>query len=163
MKKTIAVIALLTIAHYVNAQWESQNPKPSDSPLYDIQFIDENHGWAVGEYGTILHSSNGGKGWVEQYCNEGFQMGYFTFLSVHFIDLDNGWAVGRYGNEYVVANTSNGGAWWMLTGGGGYTFLDVVFTDTDNGCVTATSTEGDGYILHSGNGGISWDVKHSAI
>jgi photosystem II stability/assembly factor-like uncharacterized protein len=143
------------------AQWAFQNPFPTNAVLHDIQFVDDNYGWAVGEYGTILHSSDGGLSWEEQHSCEGFQTGYFTFLKVHFIDHNNGWAVGRQGDGYVVAQTSNGGSAWFLSGGGEYVFHDVAFTNPYNGCVIAISATGDGSILHSDNGGVTWDVQYS--
>jgi photosystem II stability/assembly factor-like uncharacterized protein len=31
--------------------------------LRSINFLDENNGWIVGGYGTILHTTDGGKTW----------------------------------------------------------------------------------------------------
>jgi photosystem II stability/assembly factor-like uncharacterized protein len=39
--------------------WTLQN-SGTNSSLYDIFFLDNNNGWAVGENGTILHTINGG-------------------------------------------------------------------------------------------------------
>lgn len=35
-------------------------------PLYDLQFVDDLRGWAVGELGTILATSDGGQTWTRQ-------------------------------------------------------------------------------------------------
>ena len=35
----------------------------TDRNLNDIYFMDSNFGWAVGSYGTILHTTNGGLDW----------------------------------------------------------------------------------------------------
>lgn len=32
-------------------------------PLMDIWFVDEKHGWAVGAFGTLVQTSNGGQSW----------------------------------------------------------------------------------------------------
>ena len=37
-----------------------------DPIFYDIEFADEQHGWIVGEFGTIRHTTDGGQTWVEQ-------------------------------------------------------------------------------------------------
>ena len=37
-----------------------------NTPLKRITFVDETHGWAVGDFGTILHTSDGGQTWIEQ-------------------------------------------------------------------------------------------------
>ncbi len=36
----------------------------SAPPLMDIWFRDENTGWAVGAFGTVVHTSNGGQSWL---------------------------------------------------------------------------------------------------
>jgi len=41
------------------ANWISQNT-PFASTLYNIYFIDKNTGWAVGSFGTIIKTTNGG-------------------------------------------------------------------------------------------------------
>jgi len=164
MKKITLFLAITLSSMVIFAQWEFQNPEPGNAVLNDIQFVDENNGWAVGEFGTILHTADGGVNWEEQNSSAGFQMGDYAFLSVCFIDLNNGWAVGSHYDGYIVAKTTNGGNLWTLGGcsdGGG--FIDVVFTDPDNGWVIENSTEGDGSILHSENGGISWNGQYSIV
>ncbi|QDU31843.1 Ycf48-like protein precursor [Anatilimnocola aggregata] len=37
------------------------------APLHSLTFIDENRGWAVGSFGTILHTRDGGKSWRPQH------------------------------------------------------------------------------------------------
>src|SRR5713226_9442412 len=34
--------------------------------LYDTQFIDANEGWAVGVFGAVYHTTDGGKHWQQQ-------------------------------------------------------------------------------------------------
>jgi photosystem II stability/assembly factor-like uncharacterized protein len=41
------------------SSWTLQNSN-TNNLLYDIFFLDNNHGWAVGANGTILHTNNGG-------------------------------------------------------------------------------------------------------
>ena len=47
------------------ANWE-ENYSIIDIELNDIQFIDDNTGWAVGENGIVLRTTNGGVTWVEK-------------------------------------------------------------------------------------------------
>jgi len=40
---------------------------PYDDPvLYGVRFVDNQHGWVVGEFGRIWATDNGGKSWSEQ-------------------------------------------------------------------------------------------------
>lgn len=45
--------------------WSAQRTG-SPIPLNDVQFVDSDHGWAVGEMGTILATSDGGRTWTAQ-------------------------------------------------------------------------------------------------
>jgi hypothetical protein len=66
MKKIVFVFSfLLTISFQINAQWEWQNPLPQGNTLKSICFINTNVGWAVGEYGTIWETTNGGVTFIE--------------------------------------------------------------------------------------------------
>lgn len=40
--------------------WQWQNPYPRPFDLYSITFVDDQHGWAVGDEGTILATYDGG-------------------------------------------------------------------------------------------------------
>jgi len=45
--------------------WINQsNPTPTFG-LYDVYFIDDNNGWAVGSSGVILRTTNGGDEWLQ--------------------------------------------------------------------------------------------------
>ena len=50
MKKLtlFTLLALFITTLSVNAQWELQNPLPTDVLLNDVYFIDSINGWAVG-------------------------------------------------------------------------------------------------------------------
>jgi photosystem II stability/assembly factor-like uncharacterized protein len=78
--------------------WVSQNT-PTTSPLYDIKFINENLGWAVG-YGVILKTIDGGTNWI-------WSFGGFAHKSLCFINQNTGWVVGASGK---IFKTTDGGA-----------------------------------------------------
>lgn len=42
----------------------------NDLPLSSICFVDDTHGWAVGSMGTILHTHDGGRTWINQRARE---------------------------------------------------------------------------------------------
>jgi len=81
--------------------WYWQNPLPQGNNLHDVFFPFSNIGWAVGDYGTILYSDNGGASWVLQ--NSGTKN---PLYSVYFTDAYNGWVVGLYG---TILHTTDGG------------------------------------------------------
>lgn len=94
---------------YVNVGvWSKVQQANIVNDLYDVFFINENRGWAVGYNGTIINSTNGGTAWTFQ--NSGTAR---TLNSVFFVDQLTGWAVGQYG---TILKTTNGGLSWNQIG-----------------------------------------------
>lgn len=88
-----------------------------DPVLYDVQFLDRNLGWVVGEFGNVYHTTDGGETWGQQQESLIGSAGLFnaldlpTFFGVHFIDAENGLAAGLEGR---VARTRDGGKNWAF-------------------------------------------------
>jgi hypothetical protein len=104
---------------------------------WDIQFIDNMHGWMIGD-GT-LYTDDGGLNWERISSGFGF--------SIHFINDNQGWMTNHWGR---ISHTVDGGYTWqqqnILTS---YSLYDICFTDENNGWAV-----GDyGIILHTNNGG----------
>jgi photosystem II stability/assembly factor-like uncharacterized protein len=86
----------------------------ADPVLYDVQFVDRQSGWIVGEFGKIYHTADGGQTWADQ---EQTLLGAEvidvldlpTFFGVRFIDTQNGVAAGLDGK---IARTRDGGQTW---------------------------------------------------
>jgi len=47
----------------VQAQWIAQNSGTNQN-LYDIEFLNEKTGWAVGDAGVVIKTTNGGTNWL---------------------------------------------------------------------------------------------------
>ena len=63
IKKTIILIILtLSISIYGSKNWRKVS-KASYPPLSDVFFLNENIGWIVGDFGTILKTMDGGYTW----------------------------------------------------------------------------------------------------
>jgi len=141
------------------AQWELVNPKPINAILYDIQFINDSCGWAIGEFGSIQHSSNGGISWEVRYRGEELWEN-LKLNALYFIDIDNGWVVGTHkinGDKGIILHTSDGGINWESQSSGNYpgSFNDVTFVDELNGWIVGEV----GHILKTNNGGVNW-ISH---
>jgi hypothetical protein len=85
-------------------------------------------GWAVGEWGTVLSTVDGGKTWTSR------ETGLWEdFTSVAFTDAYHGWIVGSYGTLMV---TSDGGKHWAKHSTGTLNDLvGVAFTDPSHGWI----------------------------
>lgn len=67
MKTIVSFCALLLAAVVASGQgWEWQNPLPQGHDLRAVRFLDGANGWAVGDEGTILHTTDGGSTWEVQ-------------------------------------------------------------------------------------------------
>lgn len=116
--------------------------------LRSIFFTDINTGYAVGFYGTILKTTNGGLNWIHQIIGTNENL-----YSVHFIG-QTGYAVGGTMTP-TIAKTTNGGTNWELQQfSWTYQLGSVFMTDS----VTAHAS---GYrrMLKTTNGGINWNVQ----
>jgi len=129
---------------------------PFLASLFAIDFVDEKNGWIVGDYGTILRTTDGGQNWEKQKSGIPSLLllsGTFPLLmDVKFIDPLKGWAVGESG---TILHTSDGGNTWKIQESGiSYLLNGVTFTDGLNGWVI-----GYGTILHATDGGKHWEVQ----
>ena len=118
------------------------------STLLDIDFVDTDHGWAVGQDGAIIATTNGGETWQAQ--DSGFAL---TIRSVDFIDPDIGWAVGHLG---LILHTTDGGQTWTVLAREAAFDLDLIhvsFTSPDTGWII---TEQGGFTLKTADGGSTW-------
>jgi photosystem II stability/assembly factor-like uncharacterized protein len=147
MRCLVVVIFVGTISTQLMGQWIVQNYSPTaglPSHLQSVIFKNNNTGWAVGDAGTIIKTTNGGTNWIVQ------SSGIVKHMhSVHFIDTNNGWAAGDSG---TIIKTTNGGTDWITQSSGITTNLkSIYFTDSNIGY-----SAGDSTILKTTNGGTNW-------
>src|SRR5260221_3253606 len=86
IRNTLIAITLLS-ALPLSAEWNWQTPRPQGNSLRSVQFSDASHGWAAGEYGTVLHTTNGGASWYEQEFAR-----TDNILSISMVSDSEGWA-----------------------------------------------------------------------
>ncbi len=121
--------------------------------LYDVFFLNHQNGWAVGEYGALLGTKDGGMTWSHvRTTNTGA-----TLRSIQFIDPRHGWSVGD--NETII-RTCNGGRTWTRQNlpclkrphNTRIDLLSVFFVDHERGWAAGR----DATLLRTVNGGGSW-------
>lgn len=88
------------------ASFRQAQSVPVRSTLTAVDFADAQTGWAVGHWGVILATTDGGETWSLQRSDTAVDQPLF---SVHFKDRDNGIAVGLWS---LVLNTADGGTTW---------------------------------------------------
>ncbi|MGB5288258.1 MAG: hypothetical protein WBN42_07175, partial [Ignavibacteriaceae bacterium] len=116
----------MLIAQISYAQWFWQNPLPQGNTLNSVKCISPTVGWAVGDFGTILKTTNGGTTWTQQ--TSGIDG---SLNDVIFTDANTGTAVSSGGK--ILRTTNGGTTWTQQTSGTGGWLKGVTFTDENNG------------------------------
>lgn len=80
---------------------------PVQATLTAVHFADAQKGWAVGHWGIILVTQDGGENWTLQHVDTAQDQPLFA---VHFSDAQNGLAVGLWS---MMMRTTDGGATWQ--------------------------------------------------
>jgi photosystem II stability/assembly factor-like uncharacterized protein len=125
-------------------EWKQVRTSQNDVYYHAISFADQNNGWAVGDSGKILHTSDGGNSWLVQ------KSGTIASLkSVYFINSQKGW-IGGGNNSFGM--TTNGGITWSWQNPAGEsrrTFMSISFIDEQRGWIVDNFSG----ILHTEDGG----------
>lgn len=127
---------------------------PVQATLTGVHFADDRRGWAVGHWGVVLATADGGETWVVQRSDGEHDQPLF---GVHFRDARNGLAVGLWS---LMLRTTDGGATWKKVSVPPRADerktdrnLFSVFADA-RGTLYVTSESGQ--VLASPDGGASW-------
>jgi len=143
---------VFTIANFSQEYW-LRKQSPVQSNLTKIIFIDTLNGWAAGDSGKIINTSNGGLNWVIQ--NSG--IANYVIDDIFFLNKRLGWGIANdfYFFGTKMLKTTNGGQNWELT-----TFPDtskvlntIYFTDSLTGFLSGYTGE----IFKTTNGGLNWE------
>ncbi len=120
------------IVTYFNGIWGgSVNGYPSGY-FSAICMVDTLRGWAVGDNGAIIHTSDG-HNWATQQTNPAY-----ILTDVFFVNVQEGWVVGSGGG---IFHTINGGTIWNIEGDelSSSILTGVHFTSSTNGYVVGNS------------------------
>jgi photosystem II stability/assembly factor-like uncharacterized protein len=153
MKRLFILIGiLLFIFQTTHAQfaWEWQNPKPQGNTLRDVFFNDTIIGYAVGDAGTLIKTTDGGNNWNRVYTGV-----WDALNSVYFTDSYNGYIAGERGR--ILKTIDAGGHWDSLATNTTKTLYSIVFVNNNTGYAVGDS----GTILKTTNGGTTWQMLTS--
>ncbi|MDE0326716.1 MAG: YCF48-related protein [Candidatus Poribacteria bacterium] len=156
-----AVAEAGVVLHTANggSVWQRQT-SGTEQDLLSLFFVDEENGWCVGSGGEIIHTNDGGKTWNRQKSGTTWNL-----FDVHFTSKQRGWVVGMNG---TMLSTVDGGTNWKLASISRrhpFFFLDAVtFVSPEIGWVVGLDLRSlgmDGLILHTENGGKTWQRQES--
>jgi photosystem II stability/assembly factor-like uncharacterized protein len=135
-----------TVAVFFQAGWYTQASSTTNS-LWGVFFLpDGRNGWAVGDAGTIVHTTDAGASWANQVSSTSFSL-----RSVWFTSSQVGYAAGFGG---TVMRTQNGGQSWsrINTLAASENFNHVCFADSQHGWVVGAN----GVIARTADAGATW-------
>lgn len=152
------LVTLLNENSYSQSGWTIQNSGTFEN-LNDIKFIDINTGWAVGNAGVVLKTTNGGTNWVSIYT--GYNLSNYSLQLL----TENTLYIGCYNSKYI--KSSNGGVNWVSvstsTNNNGY-IGSIHFLSEVTGYVSWNSTINNiDYLYITTNSGLNWDFSGSRV
>lgn len=149
--------AVLTVSSSGSSVGGGEGSSPAWTPqasgvsqgLRAVTFVDADDGWAVGEDGVVLGTSDGGTTWTLLSHTTGKRLS-----GVSFVDRGKGWAVGVAG---TILHTVSGGLSWSPQTPAGQFLTSVSFADDTHGWAVGAS----GTILATADAGKTWTRQPS--
>jgi len=137
----------------------ASRPHTGGTGLFDVQFFDADHGWAIGS-ARILQTEDGGETW-RLLIRSVLENDYLGGNAIHFVDRFHGWLAGRDGR---LMRSEDGGRTWTpvvlpLRESEHPTLWDITFTDPSHGWVVGD----EGAIFHSDDGGQTWARQENGV
>ena len=137
--------------------------------LNSVYFVNTLTGYAVGDSGKIVKTTNGGINWILQTspCN-------IELLKVHFINENTGWAAGGkyyynplYSYYESVIRTTNGGQNWIsvICTSNGIICFDIYTIDANSAFISTSGMDNFGHsagcLFKTSNSGVNWQISIS--
>jgi photosystem II stability/assembly factor-like uncharacterized protein len=134
--------------------WFRLSPYPQVLAVKDVEFLDENTGFA------IRYSSTGG---YYKTTNSGLNWTFYTSINIsnscmNFINTATGFILGNSQTSSVLRKTTDRGENWNDIFIGPNSFFDIQFINPNTGWIAGGSIEGD--IKITSNGGINWQTQY---
>ncbi len=146
----VSVILLFVIfsgAASGQSSWFWQQPLPTGNSLKDVKFVDHQTGYAVGDVGTIVKSTNGGFNWFTLNNPKKSQLWGIDFAP------GNANVLVAVGDSGLILRSSNAGdSWSVIQFQAGVIYEDVDFVNSTTGFVVGSG----GRIFKTTNAGANW-------
>ncbi|MBK6506497.1 MAG: T9SS type A sorting domain-containing protein [Ignavibacteria bacterium] len=143
----LAVTLLYVQTSHAQSNWFWQQPLPAGNSLKDVKFVNHQTGYAVGDVGTIVKSTNGGSNWFTLNNPKKSQLWGIDFAP------GNASVLIAVGDSGLILRTSNAGeSWNVIQFQAGVIYEDVDFVNSTTGYVVGSG----GRIFKTTNAGANW-------
>ena len=95
--------------------WAPTGAPQASSRYDDFWFTDENTGWAINSNGHILHTTDGGDKWVQQFQSPIVEGSPVYLRCIEFAHPRRGW-VGTFSEKHRLYETHDGETWTVVEG-----------------------------------------------
>jgi photosystem II stability/assembly factor-like uncharacterized protein len=153
MKNTFKFLAIMILSIIINnlsnAQWFTVDPPPTNYNLKGVQLVSSTVGYAVGDSGTILKTTDGGTTWDTLSSGTTNDL-----ISLSFTDENTGTVVGSF---QTILRTTDGGLKWIPQTISNFWPYSVSFIDSNHGLVGGGSSQNNfDLIYRTTDGGENW-------
>lgn len=140
----LVLLSFITVYHtFSQSRWIWQNPSPQGTAIISSSFANAYTGFACGNGGTLIKTTNGGLNWFL------LETQIMTALySIDAVDENNVFACGS-GGYYI--KTTDGGLTWQIFSSGVNQMTGIDFLNANTGFMGSQSD-----ILKTTNGGINF-------
>ncbi len=151
----IVVIIIAIIQLSAEYKFEKISEDTLNKNIRTVFFLDDNLGWAAGQNGKIIKTTDGGYKWKLRESETDLNL-----LDIYFINKNNGWIVGGKGDSEnknmhgIILNTNNGGYTWN-TQFETNLILDCISFVNDTVGYVGSSVTSTG-IYKTTDGGVNW-------
>ena len=153
-KLKLFLLYLFFTTSFTHAQWDVQLYMNNFSFVDKIQFINETHGWAIGN-GVYLYTTNGGETWNvdPDWINT-------SYGDIFFVNQDSGFVTAPNG---IIRKTLNGGQTWRnIQTSTEHNITRLFFVDENFGWA-ALDSYAYGQILRTLDGGEAWEILETGL
>ncbi len=154
MKNTLALILILigfTLNNSIaQSGWSWQNPSINGNTLTSLKMVNANTGYACGNAGTIIKTSNNGASWIT--LNTGTTS---LLYSLDFVDANIGYASGK--NGLILKTIDGGSSWETLNSGVTQWLYNIQFLNTNTGYAGGES----GMMIKTTDAGATWTEQNT--
>lgn len=145
----VSIISSIAAAVHSETGWIALTPV-TDHDLQSICFEDKFSGWAVGDNGIILYTTNGGSGWSVSKNDQSFDLTSIAVTSGNiYIAGDSG---------HVLRLIKGGSEWELLETGIDNKLMSICFVNSNTGFAAGFG----GSVIKTTDGGNNWILLNTA-
>lgn len=150
MKKAnlLTIICLFLFTINTQGQWRWLHPSPQGNTINKLSFINASTGWAAGEKGALIKTSNGGNSWVLQYPGH-----IDDITELVFTDSLHGFSTAL---SELYYSSNSGQSWTIRFRFPGYTISALCMLDKDTGLIALSNGSFLGTLYKTMDGGLNW-------